>query len=93
MNKNMDKNPTASGPNELGTQNYDELLIEENEELFGHPRTNLIETIFNIIKLFLGISILASPAAYSQSGLIGGIIGVALAACINVCTVIMQSEA
>ena len=51
-------------------------LLEEEYE-FNHHKANLIHTTFNSWKLFFGVALLAGPHAYSQSGLIGGIFGVA----------------
>lgn len=44
-------------------------------------------------KMFLGISILATPHAFSNAGVIGGIVGVSITTCLAISTVLMQSEA
>lgn len=41
-------------------------------------RTNFWQTILNIMKMFFGISILAGAHSYSESGIIGGIVGLSI---------------
>lgn len=93
MNKNVQSNGNDPNPNEIGTSRFDEILLDVEDLEFEKHKANECQTIFNIIKLFLGISILASPHAYAEAGLLGGAIGVAIAAILNVVTVAMQAEA
>lgn len=80
-------------PNEKETNLIDEVLVgDDNPKVQKHKATTL-QSIFNMIKLFLGISILASPHAFSQSGIVGGILGITLATALSITTVLMQSEA
>lgn len=80
--------------NEKDTSLIDEVLMKDEDDVrtLKH-KASAPQTLFNLIKLFLGISILASPHAFSNSGLIGGILGITFATCLAICTVIMQSEA
>lgn len=80
-------------PNEKDTSLVDEVLVgDEGDKNLKH-KASTPQTIFNMIKLFLGISILASPHAFSNSGVIGGIIGISFATALAITTVLMQSEA
>jgi amino acid permease len=80
-------------PNEKDTSLMEEVLVNEDDETFHKHKAATSQTIFNMIKLFLGISILASPHAFSNSGVIGGIIGISLATALAITTVLMQAEA
>jgi len=74
-------------------ENFDKVLLNDNEKEDDKIKTNVFETTFNITKLFLGISILASPHAFSEGGIVGGIVGFAFAGALNILTVTMQSDA
>ena len=81
QNKNSENKPKAQWNQDLlKTKDCDNIfqnnwLVEEYE--FNHYKANNIHTALNSLKLFFGVAILAGPHAFSQSGLIGGIIGVA----------------
>lgn len=81
-------------PNEKETQMMDEVLVGEIEQERLHKnKASTAQSVLNMIKLFLGISILASPHAFSNSGIIGGIVGISLATVMAICTVLMQAQA
>jgi len=80
-------------PNEKETSLMEEVLVGDDDSKKLKHKASTPQTIFNMIKLFLGISILASPHAFSNSGIIGGIIGISTATAMAICTVLMQSEA
>lgn len=106
MMKFENKNAT-NDPNLKVSSKFDEILLDEIEDIeFNKHKADVLHTIFNLTKVFLGISILVGPSSYSESGLIGGIVGVLigkplvfdifntnLAAVMNVITVWMQSLA
>ena len=71
----------------------DEVLVSENEEKELLHKASTTRTTFTMIKMFIGISILASPHAFENSGIIGGIIGFSFAGVLSILTVGMQSDA
>lgn len=76
MMKFENKNAT-NDPNLKAKSNFNEILVDEVEDIeFDKHKADVLHTIFNLTKVFLGISILVGPSSYSQSGLIGGIAGV-----------------
>lgn len=87
------KEETEKQPNEKETGLMDEVLVGDNDLRVVKHKASTPQTTFNMIKLFLGISILASPHAFSNSGVLGGIIGISFATVLAIITVIMQSEA
>ncbi|CAI2370542.1 unnamed protein product [Moneuplotes crassus] len=70
----------------------EEVLVGDKEKGYKN-KASTCQTILNTFKLFLGISILASPHAFMNSGIVGGIIGISLATCLSIGTVLMQSDA
>ena len=80
-------------PNEKETSLIDEVLVGDEEKKGYKDKASTIQTLFNTLKLFIGISILASPHAVSNSGIVGGIIGFTLATGMAITTVLMQSDA
>jgi amino acid permease len=81
-------------PNEKDTNLMEEVLVnaEDDSNHLKH-KASTIQTTLNTMKLFLGISILASPHAFSNSGVVGGILGVSLTTALAITTVLMQSSA
>jgi len=71
----------------------EEVLVGDDDDRVDKTKASTPQTLFNMIKLFLGISILASPHAFSNSGIIGGIVGIMFATSLAITTVLMQSEA
>ena len=71
----------------------DEIVINNCEEKEQLHKTTTIRTTFTMVKLFIGISILASPHAFENSGVLGGIIGFTFACILSILTVNMQSDA
>jgi amino acid permease len=80
-------------PNEKETSLMEEVLVNADDDKNLKHKASTIQTTLNMIKLFIGISILASPHAFSNSGVVGGILGISLATAMSICTVIMQSHA
>ena len=61
---------------QLGTTNLKESLLDKSDYEDYSLKASVPQTIFNLTKFFLGISIIAIPASFQSSGLIGGIVGV-----------------
>lgn len=80
-------------PNEKETSLMEEVLVNADDDIHFTHKASTLQTTLNMIKLFVGISILASPHAFSNSGVVGGILGISLATAMSICTVIMQSQA
>ena len=76
--------------NEGGMMN--EIVVDANEQIQHLHKATTMQTTFTTIKMFVGISILASPHAFSNSGVIGGAIGIIIAVTLSILTVTMQSE-
>lgn len=74
--KNVDNQESTKEP-EPPHEPFEDLTINEELLEYEKHKTGTAHTVFNIIKLFLGISILAGPHSYRMSGLIGGAVGVA----------------
>ena len=70
-----------------------EVVVSQLEEKAMLHKASTLQTTFTTIKMFVGISILASPHAFSNSGVLGGILGITLAAIFSILTVSMQSDA
>ena len=51
------------------------LLSKQNED---HVKASFAQTVFNFVKLFIGIAILTMPKAFSQCGIIEGILSIAI---------------
>jgi len=56
-----------------------------NDE-FGKGNVGIVQTYFNSYKCFVGIGILALPAAFSQAGFVAGSLGVSIVGGINLYT-------
>lgn len=81
-------------PNEKDTNLMEEVLVNaEDDTNHLKNKASTLQTTLNTIKLFIGISILASPHAFSNSGVVGGILGVTLTTGLAITTVLMQSAA
>ena len=48
------------------------------------------QTAFNMLKVFIGIGILATPASFRLIGILGGIVGMVLVGVLNVYTMKLQ---
>ena len=105
-NKNIETRDSSQRDEYPNKKNIHDDFLEEDYE-FNHHKANLIHTALNSWKIFFGAAILAGPHSFTQSGLIGGIIGVAfgkihslrlssnlgfIAAIINLTSVWMQIE-
>ena len=51
-----------------------------------------LQTAFNMLKVFIGIGILATPASFRAIGIIGGIFGMILVGSLNAYTMRLQIE-
>ena len=69
------------------------VLLSEpnNEEDTG--KTNIIQTGFNFIKLYIGIAILVIPKWFYEQGIIGGTLGILAVLVTYSRTIVIQSEA
>ena len=61
---------------ELGTCDLQENLLTDREKTSQVPKATVLQTIFNIARYFFGISQLATPGSFKESGLIGGVVGI-----------------
>ena len=52
--------------------------------------TSVAATYFNMFKCFVGIGILATPAAIKKVGIVGGAVSIFLCGCLNLYTMRMQ---
>jgi len=52
-----------------------------------------LKTGFNMLKVFVGIGILATPASFRTVGLVGGVIGMIFIGCIATYTMMLQIAA
>lgn len=48
--------------------------------------TSVMQTYFNMFKCFIGIGILATPAAIAKVGVVGGALGIIVCGCLNMYT-------
>lgn len=92
-NKNVSQGKEQETTKEVDQQKYQELPIDLDELEFEKHKAGIFHTFLNIVKLFLGISILAGPHSYHQSGIIGGVVGLSIAGLLISYTVKMQTEA
>lgn len=83
----------SKNPSELGTTDLDEHLLNSSNEEFDSFRSSFMQTVFNLTKFYFGISILATPYGFKESGIIGGVVGVILFSSLNVFTVYIQTQA
>ena len=51
-----------------------------------------VQTAFNMLKVFIGIGILATPASFRAVGIVGGILGMILVGSLNAYTMRLQIE-
>lgn len=51
------------------------------------------QTIFNMLKVFIGIGVLATPASFKLVGILGGNIGMILIGSVAIYTMLLQIEA
>lgn len=78
---------------QLGTTNLKESLLDKSDYEDYSLKASVPQTIFNLTKFFLGISIIAIPASFQSSGLIGGVVGVIAWISLNIFTVFIQTKA
>ena len=87
----MDKNE-ADNPLLNGSSSFDEILLNYDYHIDEAHKTNVIQSIYVSFKLLVGISIIALPNSFTNSGLIGGVIGVWMIGIINLITVLLQDS-
>ncbi len=62
--------------------------MQQSPQMAGPVGT--LQTCFNMLKIFLGIGILATPATFKQIGLVGGILGLIVIGLLNGYTMMLQ---
>jgi len=62
--------------------------IAQDVEVVGNVGN--FRTAFNLIKVFLGIGILATPASFQQIGIVGGVLGLMFVGILNTYTMKLQ---
>lgn len=75
----------GEGPKEL----RESLILED---LSSQNKTGTFATYFNMFKIFVGIGILASPHAFSQSGILLGSLALAIIAALNIYTIFIMRD-
>ena len=58
----------------------------ENAEATVRGDVGTLQTSFNMLKVFIGIGILATPAGFQHIGIIGGVVGMIIVAIISMYT-------
>ena len=87
--------------NHLPDQGFREVkkseFVNETENLLSkqkedHVKASFAQTVFNFVKLFIGIAILTMPKVFSQCGIIEGILSIAIVFLWYSWTVVAQSD-
>ena len=70
-----------------------ESLLGKQNIIENHAKTNFAQTVFNFVKLYLGIAVLTMPNSFSQCGIIEGILSITVVFALFSRTLIIQSDA
>ena len=65
-------------------------VLEPEQVTPTEGNSSVLQTYFNMFKCFIGIGILATPAAIAKVGIIGGALGIIFCGCLNMYTMRLQ---
>lgn len=65
----------------------DQVQLQSSERQV--EKVGLSQTVFNILKVFIGIGVLTTPAAFAKIGIIGGTVGMILIGIIAAYTMVL----